>query len=678
MMNKTSYKNWQLTLDSENILWLLLDKENASTNTINAPILTELNEILDTISQQSEIKGLILGSAKSNGFIAGADIQQFTTFNTPDDALILIRQGQEICHKLEKLPIPTVAMIQGFCLGGGLELALACRYRVAEEGASTKLALPEILLGIHPGWGGSVRLPRLIGAIKGLDLILTGRSVNARTAKKLGLIDAAVPQRQLHLTAKNIILEKVKPHHATYIETLTNHQFVRPLLGILFRKKLKEKVRVNHYPGPYAVLDNWLMRGISEEAYTQEAISLSHLSQSVTAKNLIRLFFLRERLKTQGKGSDYTPYHVHIIGAGTMGGDIAAWCALKGLRVTLQDREPRYISPAIKRAYQLFKKKLKLPLLIQSTFDRLIPDTQGDNIKRADIIIEAIYENLEAKQNLFKELETIAKPTAILATNTSSIPLDEINCVLKQPERLVGIHFFNPVAQMPLVEIVKGKVTHSEVIQKAKTFVHLIDHLPIQVTSSPGFLVNRVLMPYLTEAMHMLEEGIPAVTIDEAALDFGMPMGPIELADTVGLDVCLSVAKNLHQYYGGELSQSLQKMVAEGQLGRKTQKGFYEYKKGKPIKLVPTADIIQDKNKIRQRLILRMLNEAIATLREGVIADHDSLDASMVFGTGFAPFRGGPMHYIKMEGKNFLYEELNNLHQQYGERFKPDAGWDNL
>lgn len=677
MMNQNEYKNWRLNIDADNILWLFLDKVNASTNTLNAIIMAELNTIFESIAQQPQLRGLVIGSAKSSGFIAGADIEQFTRLHSVDDALALIHRGQELFDKLEKLRIPTVAMIEGFCLGGGLELALACRYRIAEDGPKTKLGLPEVLLGIHPGWGGCVRLPKLIGAINGMDLILSGRTVAARAAKKMGLVDAAVPRRQLLRAARSFILGKPKSQRASWLQALTNHDYVRPLLAKYLKHQLSQKIRPDHYPAPFAVVDNWLAQGVAPKAFITEAVSLSTIQMNQTAKNLTRLFFLQERLKSQGKGIDFTPKHVHVIGAGTMGGDIAAWCALRGLQVTLQDREPKFIAPAIKRAYDLFLKKLKVPQAVQAAMDRLVPDTQGYGIAQADLVIEVIFENLEAKQNLFKALEQQIKPGAILATNTSSIPLDEINVVLKNPALLVGIHFFNPVAKMQLVEIVTGARTDIEIAKKATAFVRAIDKLPLPVVSSPGFLVNRALMPYLMEAMQLLDEGVPGAVIDQAALDFGMPMGPIELADTVGLDVCLSVAKNLIQHYGGAVSPKLAAMVEQGQLGRKTAKGFYVYKNGKAVKKTP-ADYAMDKNLISERLILRMINESVACLREGVVVDADLLDAGMVFGTGFAPFRGGPINYVKTIGKIKLLAVLEQLQQQHGERFKPDAGWESL
>lgn len=673
-MAEKIYENWKLEIDKDNILWLYFDKKNSSANTLNGPVIMEFAEIIDGIEKDSSLKGVILASAKSSGFIAGADIEQFTKFKDEQDAFELVRKVQKLFNRWEALKIPTVAMIEGFCLGGGTELALACRYRVAEDGPKTRIGLPEVMLGIHPGWGGTIRMPRLIGAPMAMDLILTGRAVSARTAAKMGIVDEAVPKRQLKRAAVYYILNKPKPHQPTLFQKLTNASLIRPLLAKQIYKNLNRKANRDHYPNLYAVVDNWVKYGVyGEEAYLAEAKSIAHYFLHPTSKNLVRIFFLQERLKGLAKGTDFSPKHVHVIGAGTMGGDIAAWCALMGLRVTLQDREPKYIAPAIKRAYALFKEKLKVPREIQAAIDRLMPDPQGIGVEQADIIIEAIYENLEAKQKLFQDVEARAKPDAILATNTSSIPLDEINAVLKDPSRLVGIHFFNPVAKMKLVEVVAGNKTNPEVLQKAIAFVRRIDRLPLPVKSSPGFLVNRVLMPYLMEAFLLLEEGIPPEVIDRAAVQFGMPMGPVELADTVGLDVALSVAENLSKHFGGKVPERLREMVKKGELGRKSGKGFYVYKNGKPIKSKSKAT--SQPPDITDRLILRMLNEAQACLREGVVADEDLLDAGMVFGTGFAPFRGGPMNYAKTHGKEAIYHKLELLQQKYGDRFKPDQGW---
>lgn len=671
----STYKHWQLTQDDDHICWLTFDRKDKSVNALSGEVIKELDSVIDEISNNNQCHGVILVSGKKNGFIAGADIEEFLAFKDEEDAFKLVRQAQTIFDKLEALKIPTVAMINGFCLGGGTELALACHYRVAEESESTRIGLPEVKLGIHPGFGGTVRLPRLIGGAKALDLILSGRAVSGRTAGKMGIVDAAVPERQLVRAAKYYVLNKPSRHKPNFIDGVTNSAPIRPIIAKMVNNKLTTKIRKDHYPAPFAALENWQRYGVhGDRPMVQEAKSIAHCFLTETSRNLVRVFFLQEKMKGLAKGVDFKPKHVHVIGAGTMGGDIAAWCALRGMTVTLEDREAKYIAPAIARASKLFNKKLKLPRLVSAAMDRLMPDVDGTGVKHADVVIEAIFENKEAKQQLYKRLEQQMKPDAVLATNTSSLPLDELNTVLKKPERLVGIHFFNPVAKMMLVEVVKGDKTAQTVVDKAVAFVRAIDKLPLPVSSKPGFLVNRVLMPYLMEAVLLLEEGVPAKVIDQAALDFGMPMGPIELADTVGLDVGLSVAKILTEHYGGEVPKQLEIMVEKGDLGRKTGRGFYKYQNGKPV--IPAAEANHsNKPEITDRLILRMLNEAIACLRENVVSNDDLADAGMVFGTGFAPFRGGPVNYAKARGIANVRERMDELAAKYGDRFKADSGW---
>ena len=675
-MNEKQYQHWRLELDKEQILWLYFDKANESVNSISREVLEEFNQILDQVKSRDEIIGLVIRSGKSKGFVAGADLKQLSAFTNLDDVIAFIRYGQTLFDDLEKLKIPTVALIEGFCMGGGTELALACRYRIAENNDSTRIGLPEIMLGFHPGWGGTVRLPKLIGAPMAMDLILSGRAVRASAAKKMGLVDEAVAEREIVRAARDYIIKQPAPHRAKGWAAFSNSPLVRPFLANILRKKVAKKAKKEHYPGPYAVIDNWARQGVGnhDEAMITEANSIGELLLTNTPQNLIRVYQLSEQMKALGKNSDFKAKHIHVIGAGAMGGDIAAWCALRGMTVTLEDREAKYIAPAIKRAYALYKKKLKKPLKITPVMDRLIPDVDGKGAMTADVIIEAIYENLEAKQQLFTRLEAQAKPNAILATNTSSIPLDEINVNMKNPQRLVGIHFFNPVARMPLVEVVRSAITDPTVLAQALTFVVKIGRQPIEVKSSPGFLVNRVLVPYLMEAMLLLEEGVPAVVIDQVAADFGMPMGPIELADTVGLDICLSVGENLARHYEGKVPQHLIDIVKAGKLGRKSGQGFYNYKNGKIIKDKNTHSPIA-KKEISQRLFDRMLNEAVACYREGIIDNLDLLDAGMIFGTGFAPFTGGPINYIKSQGVEKFTTELNHLMNKYDQRFKPDAGW---
>ncbi len=670
------FKEWQLSFE-DNIAYAGIDREEASVNTINDKVLDELNHIIDEVRLQKDCKALVIHSLKEKGFIAGADIAHFSSFTGTEDVVRFLKKGHKVFNRLEALPIPTIAKIDGFCMGGGMELALACDYRIATDDKSTLLGLPEIMLGIHPGWGGTTRLPKLIGGFNAITkVILTGRPFKAKQAKKLGMIDAVVPKRQLDRAVAYFIDKLPAKQEASFLQSLTNQKFIRLLLSKMVYKQLAKKVNFNHYPAFKAVVDNWVQEGgMTKQADAVEVDSIANLvTRSDTTKNLVRAYFLREKMKDFAKSSSFKARHVHVVGAGTMGGDIAAWCALKGLTVTLQDRDYDYIAPAIERANKLFKKKLKVPRLITAANDRLIPDVDGRGVAKADVIIEAIFENLEAKQSLFKSLEENAKADAILASNTSSIPLDEINQAMKNPERLVGIHFFNPVAKMELVEVVHGDKTDKKVLDESYSFVGQISRLPLPVKSSPGFLVNRVLMPYLMECVALLEEGFSGESIDKAAKDFGMMMGPVELADTVGLDVCLAVANNLTESFGGSVPERLKTMVEEGRLGRKTGHGFYKYdKKGKPVK----EKVENDKGKeISNRLILRMVNEAAACLRESVVADSDLLDAGMIFGTGFAPFRGGPMQYAHTFGEGKLNELFKQLENEYGSRFRADEGLD--
>ncbi|HHH35701.1 MAG TPA: crotonase [Gammaproteobacteria bacterium] len=676
MTDESAYRHWHLDTDGDDIAWLTLDKAESPVNVLSVEVIAELDRRLQELSGQA-LRGLVIRSAKGNGFIAGADIREFLTVRDVAEATELMRGCHTVLDRLEAFSYPTVALIHGFCLGGGLELALACRYRIAEDDPATRLGLPEVRLGIHPGFGGTVRLTRLIGPAQALQLMLTGRSVSARAARRLGVVDHAVPRRQLERAAREMILHPPPPHEPTRLQRLPGHVLLRPLVAAYLRRTVARRAPEKHYPAPYALIDLW--RRYADDPRTmlaQEAHSVAELVTGPTAQNLIRVFFLQEKLKGLGKGSDFRARHVHVVGAGVMGGDIAAWCALRGLRVTLQDQSPERLAPAIGRAHALFRKRLRQPRLVNAAMDRLMPDVEGLGVARADVIVEAIFENADAKRDLYRSLEPRMKADALLATNTSSIPLEELEQALSRPGRLVGLHFFNPVAKMQLVEIVHGRDTDATMVAQATAFARQIDRLPLPVQSSPGFLVNRILMPYLLEAVLLESEGVPPEVIDRAAVDFGMPMGPIELADTVGLDICLSVAEILARSLDTTVPPRLRQLVEEGRLGRKSGRGFYTYKKGRPRKARVKHDEMPAD--LEDRLVLAMLNEAVACLREGVVENEDFLDGGIVFGTGFAPFRGGPMHYIRSEGAARLRARLETLARAHGERFTPDAGWDAL
>src|SRR5690349_8345077 len=635
-------KHWRWEIDQDRLAWLTFDKEGESANTFSRQALEELRGALRAIAAEQP-KGLVIRSAKDN-FIAGADVEQFTRFKSPEEAMSFVRLGWDVFQELSELPFPTTAMVNGFCMGGGVELTLACRYRIALDDPKTRFALPEVMLGIMPAWHGVQWLPKLVGPAAAFDMLLTGKSVDARRAKRIGLVDQAVPLRILENTARMVTLEAPPRRRPRPLDRL----MAGPLRGLVVsqaRKQVARKARREHYPAPYAILELWRKYdGDPFRASGDPSASVESLFAHPTTANLIRIFFLQERLKALGKGADFKPRHVHIVGAGVMGGDIAAICAMRGLTVTLQDTGPDRLAPAVKRAAELYRRRLRDDRRTRDALDRLIPDVAGAGARQADVIIEAIFENLPAKRELFAKLESLAKPDAILATNTSSLKLVDIATALKDPSRLVGIHFFNPVPLLQLVEVVQSAQTRPELARKAAAFVRAIDKLPLPVKDSPGFLVNRVLGPYMQNAFRLIDEGVKPETIDAAMESFGMPMGPAELADTVGLDICLHAGEALAKAAGGavQVPKMLKSKVDAGQLGKKSGQGIYRWENGKAVKGQPDAYGPE----LVDQLIAPYLTEAQRVLQEGIVADADLVDAGLIFGTGFAPFRGGPLHYV--------------------------------
>ena len=666
------YNHWTINKDENNICWLLFDYKDASTNILSTEALNELHDILENIDE-SDTQAIVFKSLKKSGFIAGANIKEFVGKNY-EDAYELITLGHKVMNKIEAMKCNTISLIHGFCMGGGTELSLACNYIICSDDTSTKLALPEVKLGIHPGFGGSYRCIRRIGPLAGFDMMLTGRTINTRTAKRIKLVDEVTAQRQLDRAAIVFANKKYQKPKESLQNKILNNALIRGFIAKKISNKVSKKAPKKHYPAPYKLIKLWKKYYDSPgKMLEKEAISVAELVADKTAQNLVRVYFLQEQLKSTGDKKLFSPKHVHVIGGGIMGGDIAAWCALKGFQVSVQDRDPAILAKTIQRAYKLFKKRLKSNRLTTNAMDRLTADHKGFGVEHADIIIEAIFEDAEVKKELYQDIEPRMKKDAILVSNTSSIPLETLSPCLKNPGRLVGLHFFNPVALMPLVEIVIGEQSDKDAVAKVSAFARHIDKLPLAVKSSPGFLVNRILMPYLLEAITMYSEGIPAEVIDMAALDFGMPMGPIELADTVGLDVCLSVAKNLSESFDTPVPQQLEHMVSTGHLGKKNGKGFYSYRNSKPQK-DKTAGY-KNNNDIQQRLILMLVNEATSCLRDKVVDNEDLLDAGVIFGTGFAPFRGGPIKYIHDTGKHELQVNMDNLKSELGERFTQDNGW---
>jgi 3-hydroxyacyl-CoA dehydrogenase/enoyl-CoA hydratase/3-hydroxybutyryl-CoA epimerase len=676
MFEGLRFSHWKAETDAEGILVLTFDRAGASVNTFGRVVLDELAQIVERLSFEPP-KGVVIRSGKASGFIAGADIHEFESFEKQGGVLASIENGQRVFQSLARLRCPTVAAIHGFCMGGGTELSLACRYRVATRDPKTKIGLPEVMLGIIPGWGGTARLPRLIGATDALPIMLTGKALSAEAAKSLGLVDVLTSSELLVESAKELIRHgRTRPFVQRAKAWATNLWLVRQILAPIVRKQTAAKARPDQYPAPFALIEVWRRGGSSiNQRLKLEARAVAKLAQTPTCRNLIRVYFLQERLKGLGSGTDAAIQRVHVIGAGVMGGDIAAWCALRGFDVTLQDREMKFIQPALDRAQDLFAKRLKTADRIQPVAARLRPDVDGNGIADADLVIEAIFENLQAKQDLYRKTEPAMKPGALLASNTSSIPLDELRGAIESPERFLGLHYFNPVAQMPLVEIVRQDRLDAANEKRTLAFCKAIDKLPVPVKGTPGFLVNRILMPYLLESMRLFKEGVPGPVLDKAAKKFGMPMGPIELADTVGLDVAASVGKELGEFLGLEIPEGLDEYITAGKKGKKSGEGFYKWENGKPVK--PEVDPnYQAPDDITDRMILPMLNESVSCLHDGVVEDADLLDAGVIFGTGFAPFRGGPIEHIRSEGAEKIKAQLEVLAGKYGKRFAPKAGWD--
>jgi 3-hydroxyacyl-CoA dehydrogenase/enoyl-CoA hydratase/3-hydroxybutyryl-CoA epimerase len=647
----SNLQDWHFSIDFEGIAWAIIDRKGESMNSLGRRPTEELAEIVKAVEKAAasgEVKGLVLMSAKDTSFIAGADIREFQNFDTEPKIKEVVRQTLELFDRIDRLPVTVVAAIHGYCLGGGLELALACDWRIADREEATRLGFPEVKLGIFPGLNGTVRSIELAGPTDAMTAMLTGRMLRPTAARAIGLVDQLVPtHHNLRWAARKAVLQKRRSKGAPWWKRLMLKQPVRSFLAKQMRAKTAEKVREEHYPAPFRLIDLFEQFGddpISMRIAETEAFA--PLMASETSRNLRRVFKLSEMLKDEAPKDGFKPRKVHVIGAGTMGGDIAAWCVVSGMQASLQDVDEGQIAKALSRAKGLFKRRLRTPTAINAAVSRLIADPKGKHIKHADVVIEAIVEKLEVKQKLFQELERQIRPGAVLATNTSSLRLEDIAKPLADPGRLVGLHFFNPVAQLPLVEVVHGEGTREEEVRKACTFVAAINKLPLVVKSCPGFLVNRVLAPYLMEAVRRYQLGEPREKIDQAALKFGMPMGPLELMDLVGLDIANHVGEELRLAPGTD--NVLASLVRQGKLGKKTGEGFYVWEKGKPKREEVSYDSAE-LERLGRELVKPMLDETERALENNIVANADHVDAGVIFGTGFAPFRGGPVHYRRTQ-----------------------------
>jgi 3-hydroxyacyl-CoA dehydrogenase/enoyl-CoA hydratase/3-hydroxybutyryl-CoA epimerase len=640
-------KDWRFSIDGEGIAWAVFDREGESANSLGRRPIEELHAIIEAVEAEvraKAVRGLVLMSGKERGFIVGADIREFDSLETEEQVIDSLKPVNALLDRIEKLPVPVVAAVHGVCVGGGLELILACDYRIATRDESTRVGFPEVKLGIFPGFNGTVRSIRQVGPMAAMQTMLTGGMIRATTAKALGFIDQLVGSPgELHWAARKAVLQERRSRQAGAVKMLLTKWPARGLLAAKIRQETAKKVREDHYPAPFRLIELFERHGGDLDAMKlEETKAFAPLMISETSRNLRRVFRLTELLKNQApRGLKWRPSRVHVIGAGTMGADIAGVCVVSGMEVTLQDISPEQLERGIKSQGRLFARKFKTKAAKDAAKARLIADPDGKGIGRADVVIEAIVERLDIKQKLFSDVESKIKPGAVLATNTSSLKLADISAPMRDPGRLIGLHFFSPVAQMPLVEVVRGATTRDEEVKRGAAFVTAIGKFPLITKDVPGFLVNKVLTPYMFAAMQRLEQGEDKEKIDEAVRAFGMPMGPIELADNVGLDICAHVAGILGQSSQGS---KLERLVASGRLGKKTGEGFYVWKDGKPVKSgaeFSKASLEQ----LGRELVAPMIAEAQRVLDEGIVETADLVDAGMIFGTGFAPFRGGPLHY---------------------------------
>ncbi len=692
---------------------LEFDLPGEKVNKLTTEVLLELEGVLKEISEDSSIRAVIFlsGKEESINFIAGADIREIEEITIPAEASEKARSAQLILNKLSEIPQPVIAVIHGACLGGGCELALACDYRVATDHPKTLIGLPEVKLGIIPGFGGTQRMPRLVGLQSSLDLILTGKMVDARKAARIGLVD--------HVVAPTMILPEViaftegllqqkgnirKPKKRGLVQKfLEGTAPGRKIMRSVVLKNLKKKVSKDHYPAPYKAVDA-IFKAVESrlsEGLQYEADLVGPLIVSDTSKHLISIFFDSEKLR-RGEGeessSDSTPHdeyekaatRIGVLGAGVMGGGIAALLARKGgYHVRLKDIQMEAISLGLKQAYKSFEALVKRRRLTPQSRDNLMSAISGTveptGFADTDTVIEAVVEDMKIKQAVLKEIEPLLPEDAIFATNTSSLSIDELAEVSQRPENVAGLHFFNPVHRMPLVEVIRGEKTSEETVSRLEELSRKLGKYPLRVANAPGFLVNRLLLPYLNEAAYLFEEGYRMEAIDDHAKKFGLPMGPFELMDEVGLDVGAKVAKYLHEQFGDRARPAaLLKALCDDEklLGKKGGEGFYIYKDGKKRNPNPLVFKYGGKGSLDdnpdywiRRMLAPLINEAARCLDEGIIEAGWQIDIGMVFGTGFPPFRGGPLRWADSVGvdnlASFLKEQAREYDGKGGERFQP-------
>jgi len=692
-----------LTVDRDGLAEVVFDDPGRPVNILSEAVMLRLAELVDDLAERSgtgEVTGVLFRSGKPRAFIAGADIEAIEAIESPDDGAAGARKGQAVFGAVEALPVPTLCAIHGSCMGGGTELALACRYRVISDDRSSLLALPEVQLGILPAWGGTTRLPRLIGLQAALDLLLTGKKVDGSKARRIGLVEEILPAADFEEAARAYLRTRIQEGHRS---TGAQRGFLtrimedtapgRRLILRTARKRVMDRSG-GHYPAPLRILEvlaSSLGRPVPQ-ALEEEARAAGELLVTRVSKNLIHVFHLREAArKGTGVEEEVEPREVSamgILGAGVMGGGIAQLAARHGVEVRLKDIRHEAVASGLKHAASLFQREKRRGRMDELEVDRAMERISGgvdySGFGRLDLVVEAVVEKMEVKKTVLREVEERTPPECILTTNTSTLSVEEMTEALDRPELLCGMHFFNPVHRMPLVEVVRGPASSATAVASVYALALRMKKVPVVVGDGPGFLVNRVLGPYLNEAAYLLAEGVSVEEVDRAATAFGMPMGPLRLVDEVGIDIASHAGEVLHRAFGRRMAPAppLMALADTDRLGRKGGSGFYLYEDGKAKGVdsgiyellgdsVPSERVSVPEEEIRARLLLTMINEAARILEDGIAKSAGDVDLAMIMGTGFPPFRGGLLRFADEVHPRILLERLRGYEETHGTRFTP-------